>query len=105
MLRVTNLDLNADTAAAITKRVLKDRNMQIVKRFTPVVSEYTVDVSPNNRYMFRLDDDVFTAQHQVKSENGWQTVGEIERTHSCVDNVDNDFQVTLSDLRSYGVEI
>ena len=102
---VEDMALNANTARAIAKRVMKDRDMHIVKRFTPVVSEYSVEVTPNNRYNFRLEDDVFVAQHQVKSENGWETVNELERTHCSVDNVDNDFQMTLADLRSYGVEI
>lgn len=105
MLKVTNMDLNGNTATAIARRVLKDRGMQVVKRFTPVVSEYTVEVTPQNRYMFRLEDDVFSARHQVKSEKGWETVEEIERTHCNVDNVDNDFQLAISDLRNYGVEI
>lgn len=70
-LKVTNMELNADTANRITKRVLKDKNMRITDQFAPAVSDYTVNLNPVKRVKLNLTDDTFTCISQQKTGDKW----------------------------------
>lgn len=70
-LKITNMELNADTAKAITKRVLKERNMRITDQFVPAVSDYTVNINPVKRLKLNLTDDTFTCISQQKAGDKW----------------------------------
>lgn len=90
MLKVTNCELNSSTAKAVAKRVLKDRNMQIVNKFSPVVSEYTVNLSPKKRIVMTLSEDMFVTKEQKLTSKGWkETVSSIHNNNVKEDAVDN----------------
>jgi len=78
MPRITNLELNANTAKAITKRVLKDRNMRIQSSFTPVDSEYMVQLSPKKRMFLNLTGDKFITREEKLTSKGWKETSSSE---------------------------
>jgi len=70
--KITNLPLNANTAGRIVKRVMKDKNMEVVRNFTPVVSEHTVQINPNKRIRLTLTDNEFQYAEERKLRNNWK---------------------------------
>lgn len=99
MLKVTNMDLNANTLEKIAKRVMKDRNMQVVDRFTPVVSEYTVNISPKHRYIFTLEEDKFTTLEQVKTSKGWKNQTQSVHYENSLEQLENAFGIAIGFLK------
>lgn len=103
MARVTDLELNANTVKAITKRVLRDRNMEIISGFAPVESEYMVQLSPKKRIFLNLQEDTFTAREEKLTSRGWkETVTSIFRGRTGEDASENPaFENTISFINDY----
>lgn len=97
VLRVTNMVLNADNAAIIARRAMKDRDMTVVKSFTPVVSEHVVQVGPNKRLRFKLTDNEFSYAEEKNTRNNWKEV--MAYTYNSTrENVENQFIKFISYL-------
>lgn len=103
MLKVTNVELNANTAKAIAKRVLKDNNMHITDKFPPVISEYTVNLNPKKRIVMMLSEDKFTASEQKLTSKGWkETVFSSHVNDVKEDGVENSaFTNTINFINDY----
>ncbi len=103
MPRITNLELNANTAKAITRRVLKDRNMEIKSGFSPVESEYMVQLTPKKRIILNLSEDTFTTREEKLTSRGWkETVTGIFRGRTGEDASEMPaFENTVSFINDY----
>lgn len=68
-----SIELNAKNAKNIAKNIMKSKQMNIREKFTPVNSEYTVQISPIERVHLSLTEDSFKYNLQRNSGNEWQT--------------------------------
>lgn len=83
----------------MAKMVLDMNNMQIVNRFSPVVSEYKFQIAPNIRHIFTLTEDEFIAKEQRFRYGKWcdsvemRTFGPLEKLEEdlmiCIENLNN----------------
>lgn len=88
--KVTNMVLNADNAVRLARRTMKDRNMSVVKNFTPVISEHIVQVNPTKRLRFKLTDNEFTYAEEKRVRNNWQELITYHYTNTR-ENVEEQF--------------
>lgn len=68
-----SIELNAANAKSIAKRIMKTKQLSVRKQFSPVISEYTLQINPKQRVNLSLTDDCFKYNLQENSGNQWQT--------------------------------
>lgn len=91
-MKVTNLELNGNTYRAIAKRVMKDRNIHIVDKFTPVVSEHIIHIKPKRRIVLKLTEDQFSScEQRLYANNKWKTTSEFLAFDNGVNNLEDYF--------------
>ncbi len=88
--KVTNMVLNANNTVRLARQAMKDRNMFVVKNFTPVISEHVVQVNPTKRLRFKLTDNEFTYTEEKRIRNNWQESITYNYTNTR-ENVENQF--------------
>ena len=76
-MKIEDMPLSTKTIKTITKRVLKDRDMHIVRRFSPVISEYKLQLSPELRQIFKITDDEFLSRKEILKNGKWIMQSEI----------------------------
>lgn len=64
----------------ITNRILRDHNMQIIKKFTPVDSFYKLSVGDNKRVTMQLTENEFVHKEESFVQNNWRTSSEMRLT-------------------------
>ena len=100
-MKVTNLELNGNSVGKIAKRVMKDRNIHIVDKFTPVISEHIINIKPDRRIILRLTEDTFTSTEQHKYANkGWKTILKSITDNKSMNDLENDFINSVIDLKN-----
>ncbi len=60
------------TPQKVVRRVLRDNDMQIVKNFTPVESEYRFELGNNRRIIMSLTKDEFIQKEERHIKGGWR---------------------------------
>ncbi len=94
---VTNLMLNANTASQIASRVMKDRNIQIVDQFTPVVSQYKFHISPKDRITLTLTEDSFVKLTERFKYGKWHMVSEM-RSSGTMQQMEDALMVAIDSI-------
>lgn len=90
--------MNADTIGRIltdsqapkklVKRVLKENDMQIVKNFTPVNSEYKLNLGKDRRVTLAVNGDEFIQKEERLINNKWRKSVEM-RIKDTAENAEN----------------
>lgn len=101
---VSNLMLNANTATQIANRVMKDRNIQVVDRFTPVVSQYRFNISPKDRVTLTLTEDSFVKLVEKFKYGKWSMVSEM-RTSGTMQQMEEALICTIDSLNRIAEKI
>ena len=99
-MKIEDMPLNAKTAKTIAKRVMKDNNMRLTNRFTPVISEYKFQVGDDKRISIVLDENEFVQKEQRFHKNMWRDAVE-KRIKGTLDDIENVLLETISELSEY----
>lgn len=97
MLKVTNCELNASTAKAMAKRVMKDRNMRVAERFVPAESTYVVNLDPKNRIRISLSDNSVTSITETKIGDN-RFIKDLHHFKGSFDAVQERFYAMVKDI-------
>lgn len=66
-----SIELNANNAKIVARKVMKARDMHIYKNFTPVESNYIIYKGDNNRHIINMSDCGLLTVKEVKQDNKW----------------------------------
>ena len=92
-------EVTPDNIKTLAKRVLKDNNMQLRRKFTPVVSEYKMQVNPNRRFNLRITEDEFSAIEECKKDGNWKKISE-EYYSGLRENVEENLLMFINYIKS-----
>ena len=68
---VSKVLMDVTTPQKLVKRVLRDNDMQIVRNFSPVESEYKFELNGNKRITMSLTKDEFVQKEEKNVRGGW----------------------------------
>ena len=88
-MNVAKILLDPTTSRKTFKKVLNMNDMQVVKRFSPVVSEYKFQISPKVRRILTLTEDEFVSKEQRFRYGKWNDTIEM-RSCGSLEKLEND---------------
>ncbi|MDE6137914.1 MAG: hypothetical protein K2F57_00420 [Candidatus Gastranaerophilales bacterium] len=97
MLKVTNCELNASTAKAIAKRVMKDKDLRIAERFVPAESNYLVPLNDSSRLRIHLSDNNLVCLRESKVADRYFITG-LNEVSGSFDKVQKAFYDLVKDI-------
>lgn len=71
----------------LVNRVLRENDMQIVKKFSPVKSEYKFNVGDDKRILMSITDDEFVQREERFIRNHWEPSVEMRVKNSNLEDV------------------
>ena len=71
-MNLETMPLNARTAKTIAKRVMKNMDMQVVNRFSPVESKYQFHIGDKKRITLHLTEDKFIQTEEQLNKGRWK---------------------------------
>jgi len=92
------------TPQNIVRKVLRENNMEIVKKFSPVYSEYQFQLGKNNRISMRVTEDEFYQKKEALVKNKWETVQEMHIWDSCK-KIEDALVKSISEIADFGSRI
>lgn len=97
MCKITNCELNANTAKAVAQRVMRDKGMRIAKHFVPAESNYVVNLNPSTRLRINLFDDSLVCLEERKIGNRHFITG-VKEVKGPFDEVQEAFYALVKDI-------
>jgi hypothetical protein len=85
----------------MVKRVLRDNGMQIVKKFSPVKSEYKFQIGDNKRISMLLSEDEFVQKEERLVRNHWVPAVEMRVRNTNLEDV---LIKSISDILDMGAK-
>lgn len=90
--------LSDPTISAKTfRKVLNMNDMQVVKKFSPVVSEYKIQLTPKVRRILTLTEDEFVSKEQRFKNGMWKDAIEM-RSFGSPEELEKDLMSSIENL-------
>ncbi len=96
-MEVAKILLDPTTSAKTFRKVLNMNDMQVVKKFSPVVSEYKFQLTPNVRRILTLTEDEFVSKEQRLKNGIWKDSIEM-RSFGTAEELENDLILCVENL-------
>ena len=89
------------TPQKLVNKVLRENNMEIVRKFSPVNSEYKFQIGNNKRITITLNEDEFVQKEERFVRNQWKPSVEI-RVNGSNRDLDDVLVQTISNIMELG---
>ncbi len=99
-MEVAKILLDPTTTTKTFKKVLNMNDMQVVEKFSPVISEYKIQLSPKLRQILTLTEDEFISKEQRFRYGHWQDSVEF-RTRGPLKKLEQDLLICIENINNY----
>ncbi len=99
-MEVAKILLDPTTRAKTFNKVLNINNMQVVNKFSPVISKYKIQLSPKIRQILTLTEDEFISKEQRFRHGHWQDSVEM-RTCGPLEKLEQDLLICIENINNY----
>lgn len=89
------------TPQKVVRKVLRDNDMQIVSKFTPVNSEYKFNIGDKKRITMTLTEDEFVQKEEKLRRNRWETTT-VTHIWDSPENLENALVKSISEIVDLG---
>lgn len=100
---VAKILCDVTTPQKVVRKVLRENGMQIVKKFSPVNSEYKFQIGDNKRITMRVLEDEFFRKEENLISNQWKTSQEMH-IWDTPSNLENTLVKSISDILDMGAK-
>ena len=100
---VTKILCDVTTPQKVVRKVLRENGMQIVKKFSPVNSEYKFQIGDNKRITMRVLEDEFFRKEENLIRNQWETIQEMH-IWDTPSNLENTLVQSISEVMEFGTK-
>lgn len=89
------------TPQKVVRKVLRDNNMEIVRKFSPVNSQYRFQIGDNKRITMTLTEDEFVQKEERLIRNQWKPSVEM-RIADTIGNLEDVLVRSVSEIVDLG---